>query len=115
MHMTDVLGFAKKPFSAHRPDCAAFLRGAYADGMVSVFRAPKGVYIAAHVQNLPKDGAGRLWLCFEDTAFPLPSRRGFAYLAFYTDMYNIHDILYKCIFIKEETRTVAGGTIMKYR
>ncbi|MBQ3379348.1 MAG: hypothetical protein IJG50_05710 [Clostridia bacterium] len=121
--MTDLFGFGKKPFSAQRPRYLAIIKptGAYGrpEGMASVFNAPKGVYIAVHLQHLGRCKDRKIIFSLEDIDLIIPSWNDFAYLAFYTDKYSIHEVIFKKIYLKifcenEESLTAACGTVLKY-
>lgn len=122
--MTEILGFGRKPFCARRPDAAAFIHGerSYSriDGMASVFRTKGGVYVAVHLQNLPKCRPGELIFMIDDKiASPVFSSGDFAYIAFYTDMFTLETILYEDTMIRKKAdnfmddEIIARGTILK--
>ena len=124
MHMTHLLGFGRKPFSAHKPDAVAFMRGigSYSriDGMTSVFRTKNGVYIAIHLQNMPKQAGENIFFNIGDKiSIPLLSSEEFAYLAFYTDFFILENILCQNVLLQkkakslEEFELIAEGTILK--
>ena len=121
MRLTEIFGFGGKPYASRKPDASAFLYGSRdfpkLDGMVSVFRTSGGIYVAVHLQNIPKIHSDIVFRFASLPDFPIVSSGKSSYLAFFTDMRSFSEIVNSSVNVvilrNDSEEVIARGIILK--